>query len=212
MVDVTIERSVRQIRVLRCVGASTAATLVALASHVAAGGTPPPALLVLAVCVLSWLPGLLLIGRRTSLLGQAATILTAEVVLHVTFALAAGPGAASLVPSGGAAMRGMPGMAAPPIRAMSPMSMPSAGMWVAHGVAALITVLAWNRGEAAFWGLVRVGERLSRTVLADVVTAIPLARPLARPEPRSFDQPPALHLRRALAASPRRGPPLPPQF
>src|SRR5579875_2909719 len=124
-VDEAIGLSPRAVRTVRAVAASTVATLVALASHLAAGGTPPPLLLVVAVCVLAWLPGLVLIGRRPSIAGQAAVIVVAEGALHLVFTVAAEPAAGTLVPRAGAAMAGMPGMAETP-GAMPAMTMPTA--------------------------------------------------------------------------------------
>ena len=206
-----VELLPRQVRAVRAIVASTTATLVALASHLAAGGAPPPLLLIVTVCALSWLPGMLLIGRRPSLIGQGATVLLAEAALHAVFALAAGPAGAALVPRASAAMAAMPGMAPPAADPLMSMAVPTGWMWVAHGIAGVLTVLAWNRGEHAFWALVRFGRRVRLAVLPDLHVAEPA--PARRSQPAVWaPMCSAPHLHRVLEASPRRGPPLAPQF
>jgi hypothetical protein len=197
----------RQVRVARAVAASSFATLVALASHVAAGGAGPSAMLVAAVCVLAWLPGIALIGRRPTLVRQAMTILVAEAALHATFTIAAAPSQSALVPRSGAAMAAMPGMAGP--APVGTMTAPSAAMWAAHAVAAVLTVIAWNRGEAAFWALVHLARRVRRRVLPAWHALVPSGAP--RHAPAWIAAAPAFHLERVLPARPRRGPPLVPQ-
>ena len=201
----------RQVRVTRAVATSSFATLVALASHVAAGGAAPPAMLVAAVCVLAWLPGIALIGRRPTLVRQALTILVAEAGLHATFTIAAAPSPGALVPRTGGAMAAMPGMtAADPAGTMTAtMTAPSAGMWAAHAVAAVLTVIAWNRGETAFWALVRIARRIHRIVLPALHALVPPPPP--RSAPAWIAASPAFHLERVLPARPRRGPPPVPQ-
>ena len=200
-------------RAARAVAASTAATLVALASHLAAGGAAPPLLLVAAVCALSWLPAIPLIGRRPSIVRQGLVIALSECALHATFALgAAAPPSIGPARPAGDLMAAMPGMM--PSGGAGPLpSMPAASpaMWGAHVVAGLLTVLAWNRGEAAVWAIVRFAQELPRVVLPDLPTAAtPVEGAVTPPQP---DLLPSFHLERVLAARARRGPPVPsPQF
>jgi hypothetical protein len=194
----------RPVRVARAVAASSVATLAALGSHLAGGGAAPPLLLILAVCVLSWLPAVALIGRRLSVPRQAAVIAVSELVLHTVFATgAAVPGGA---PPG--AMPGMPGMAAtstPPLLPAGPVVHAGGGMWLAHAAAALLTLLLWNRGEGAFWALLRLAERFSRTAsLVELPAAVPESPTLVVRHPPL----PGFHLDRVLAQLARRGPPL----
>lgn len=198
------ELSHRTVRSVRAVLASSLATLVALASHVAAGGATPPLLLLAAVCVLAWLPALVLIGRRLSLVRQAAVVALSEALLHAAFTVGAtppvSPGPASAV------MAAMPGMSgAPASAAMPAMSMPSPTMWLAHAVAATLTVVGWNRGEAAFWALVGLVQRLAVAVLL-VLLSVPVL-PLVAAARIRRSGPVSFHLLRVLAVHARRGPP-----
>jgi hypothetical protein len=198
----------RRVRTARAVAASSFATLVALASHLAGGGGAPALLLVATVCALSSLPAVLLIGRRLSLIRQALVIGLAECALHLIFSLGAATSAGP-VPRLAVPVAPMPGMpvAAAPMTAMpmTAMPVPGPGMWAAHTVAALLTVVAWNRGEHAFWALVRFARRLRRAAVPE------LPHDGAWPErsrsPILADALPSSHLERVLDALARRGPP-----
>jgi hypothetical protein len=78
-------------------------------------------------------------------------------------------------------------------------------MWLAHGVAALVTVLALHRGERLLQALAAVASAvvdwLSRVVLAPVLPAAPVRlRWVVRAAPRRVEP--------RLAGLRRRGPPL----
>lgn len=196
----------RAVRVVRAVAASTIATLVALASHLGAGGAPPPLLLVAAVTVLSWLPAVTLIGRRPSLPGQAVVIGLSQLALHAVFSLGVTPppgadaGAAAPMPG----MAGMPGMA--PLEGALVAAVPQSGlMWGAHALAAVATVVAWNRGEAALRSIRAVLRMAVRLLLG---FRLPQPVGLRRPHPTALAPQPALHLRHRPVLALRRGPPL----
>jgi hypothetical protein len=79
-------------------------------------------------------------------------------------------------------------------------------MWLAHVAAAALTLLLWNRGERAFWALLRLADRFCRSGfrLPPRAALRPAGRaPVARPAPL-----PGFHLVRVLAQLARRGPPL----
>lgn len=161
----------------------------------------PPVVLVATVCVLSWLPAVLLIGRRLSLPRQALVIGLSETVLHLLFSVAAmPPGTTPPVPA--VPMAAMPGMGLGP--AMPAMPMPAQGMGLAHAAAALLTILAWNRGEAAFWALVRLAGRLRGAVVPGPSRSVAPAR-----HPRLLRRTtvPSFHLASVLEVRARRGPP-----
>lgn len=183
---------------------SSFATLIALASHLAGGGAMPPVVLVMTVGVLSWLPAVLLVGRRLSPLRQTLVIGLAESTLHLLFTAAAtAPGRIS--PVAMERMGSMPGMPPRPVSTLSAMPMPAPGMWLAHVVAALLTILAWNRGEAAFWALARLAGRLRRAVVPGLPCGdrtVRLPRLLLR-----IETVPSFHLARVLRVRARRGPP-----
>lgn len=215
-------RSARSIRAARGVLASSVAVLAACAGHVAAGGAMPAPALLTVVLVISWLPGVALIGVAVRLWRQAAVIVVAEAMLHGVLGLQGGAGAAptgvprSADPVGDAGMAGMgaahitgsaSGAAAQVVTA-SQMShgggMP-AWMWLAHAAAATVTVLVWRRGEADVARVLAVaGRGLGR--LLRVPGPARLAPPVA-------PLPPVAHrLGRAIeavrTAHPHRGPPL----
>ncbi|WP_375400562.1 hypothetical protein [uncultured Amnibacterium sp.] len=215
-------RSVRSVRAARGVLASTVAVLAACAGHVAAGGAMPAPALLTAVLVLSWLPGVALIGVAVRLWRQAAVIVVAEAMLHGVLALQRGAGAApmrplpSADPVGGVGMAGMgaghaagsASAAAAQVVGAASMShtvaMP-AWMWLAHAAAAAVTVLLWRRGETDVARvLAMAGRGLGR--LLRVPGPVRLAAPVAA-------LPPVAHrLGRVIeairTAHPHRGPPL----
>lgn len=201
MTAATSPASPRALRVARAVGASTTATLVALAFHVSAGGVLPPLLLLAAVCVLSWLPAIALIGRRASLGRQTIVIALSELALHAVFSVGVAPVA------DGSAMAGMPGMAGMsgmPTTAVAA-APASALMWAAHAAAAALTVLAWNRGEAALGSM----ARLVRVVVRDLLGfRLPAPVLLDGPHPAAIAPAPPRLLSRHPVLAARRGPPL----
>ena len=183
----------RRMRALRGVLASSVATGAALASHVLAGGRVPVPALVVAALVLCWPVGVVLIGRRPSLLRQTLTIGAAEAALHVLFAIgvAAGRMPAGHHAAGAAPEKGMPAHA-------------GSAMLPAHLVAALVTVVAWRQGEAAIAAVVRTAStavvRLLRLPLDRVPTVVGHAVPAVRVVvPRLAE--------RLLTVDPLRGPP-----
>ena len=219
-------------RTVRGVLASSAAVLAACAGHVAAGGAMPAPVLLTAVLVLSWLPGVALIGVTVRLWRQAAVIVVAEAMLHGVLALQRGGGTGAGTPDRWNPSAGMPGMAgtgaghptgsahqiaahlaaATPVPVPVPVPVPMshgvampAWMWIAHAAAAAVTVLLWRRGEADAARIVAVaGRGLSR--LMRIPGPLRLTEPAAT-RPLVVDR-----LGRAIeavrTAHPHRGPPL----
>lgn len=198
-----VDLSERSVRVARAVSASSVATLVALASHGAAGAGVPAPMLVLAALVLSWLPAVLMIGRRLSAGRQAAVIGAAQFALHGLFTLEAQAGTvhpyASMHP-----MAGMPSDAPAPVPMMMPA--PTPAMWAAHAVAALLTLIVWNRGERAFWSILRCAAAAVAALVPSLVQG-PVDVVGRGARGASSDAVPAFHLRRIVAQRSRRGPP-----
>ena len=189
----------RQTRVGRGVAASSVAVVVALGMHLAAGGARPALILLVAVLVLSWLPGVLLIGRRVRLWRQAAVIVPAQFAMHALFAAGGGSTAAPHDSMAGMRMPVLPGWAT-----ASGSGTADAPMWFAHGLAAVITVLAWNRGERTFWALCRLAETVLRVTRIDAALS-PV--PVTAPAPIRVDPPVPLLLADRVRSIPRRGPP-----
>lgn len=80
-------------------------------------------------------------------------------------------------------------------------------MWVAHGIAAMITVLALHRGERLVQALVDLAFAVARWLSRAVVVAPVL--PVAPARPRWTVLVAPLRAEPRLAALRRRGPPLP---
>ena len=188
--------SSRWSRVLRGLGAGSAATLVAAASHSVAGGRVPSALGITLALFFSVIVSIALTGRGLSAVRLAASVVVSQLGFHVVFSTIGG--AAEVVTNGhhqtvvsGAAM----------------VTHASNDMWLAHGAAALVTTLALVFGERAFYGL-RDTARMLLTALftPPATTAVAIDRaPL--PAPMAFFAPRIV--REFHAALGVRGPPTP---
>jgi hypothetical protein len=201
-------------RALRGALAASSATLVALASHLAAGGGMPapagiavPLALSLPVCM-AWA------GRRPSLPRLSASVLASQLFFHVLFVLGtpAAPASSGSHPHGGHA--GHAGTVMPTTTAhtgqLTEMAHADASMWVWHAIAAVTTIVVLHRGEllvlrlrelaaqAAAW-LLR-GWTITRTVGSFVAPARPVVlAAIFRP----------VHPGPQLSPLRRRGPPAP---
>jgi hypothetical protein len=194
----------RRVRVARGVAASSAATLIALVAHLVAGGSIASPLLVVIPMVLCWLPGVALIGARPSLWRQAAVVVPAQAALHAVFAVS---GTAPHLVLRGDTMPGMRGPAAA-MTSVGATSSPhaSAAMWVGHALAALLTVLVWQRGERAVRTVVRVSRDLLHAALPAPLHPLEPATATAAVPPSARRSP--LRRRAAENRHPRRGPPV----
>jgi hypothetical protein len=162
-------RPSRRIPLLRGFVGASFATFIALASHVWVGGGMPgmlgisvPWLLSLTVCTL-------LAGRSLSLLRMSASVLASQLLFHALFVLG------SITPAGGLS---------PHVHGALPLSFSGevvlvpqdAGMWSAHAIAAVLTVIALHRGELIVRALLTVASDLAawlrRIVPAGVLVAL----------------------------------------
>ena len=132
-------------------GAAAAAlsTFVALLSHVAGGGETPGLLGIVTPLVLSTFVCVALAGRTLSLLRLALSVAASQFLFHSLFVLGATPSAA---PGGEA----MPHHAHTLTSSFEASEMPSAhlahagaAMWVAHALAAVLTIAALYCAESA---------------------------------------------------------------
>ena len=130
--------------------------LVAAAAHVTGGGQIGEVGFVLALAF-SVLVSIGLAGRSVSRLRIAVSVVLSQGAFHLLFGIGAGyrPSAIAATPG-----MQMPGMSDVPISVLTPAattaapteSMSDSGwMWIAHGVAALITIVALVWGEKTFW-------------------------------------------------------------
>lgn len=178
------------------------ATGVAAVSHTLAGGYRPDPLGLGVALVFAGMLGTVAIGRRPSLPRLIVAVGGAQLAFHVLFASLTVPqaeGLRAMTPT----MPEMPGMpttvvAVTPVHVMDHLASP--GMWVAHTIAGLLTIVFLRRAETAMWSMLR--RLVIRMLLLAAPT--PLTRPVAAPLARVR----VLHSRHLVAALPLRGPPL----
>ncbi|MEJ1089232.1 hypothetical protein WDU99_12995 [Microbacterium sp. Mu-80] len=193
-------RPSRRIPLLRGFVGATFATFVALMSHAVVDGAMPGMLGVIVPWLLSLMISTLLAGRRLSVLRLSIAVTFSQGLFHMLFVLG------GITPRGGFAphVHG----ALPVLSDGGVVLIPeSAGMWVAHGVAAVLTVIALHRGERILRALLAAASDVAAWLRrAVVVTA--LVRPAA-PTRRRWVAVDAPRPRpRHLTALRRRGPPL----
>lgn len=188
----------RALRVLRGTLAASVATFVALLSHMAAGGSLPAVVGVLAPWVLSIAVCTVLAGRKLSFARLAIAVSVSQVLFHSLFAVGGPSGAASSTAIGHSHHAELV-ISASGAAAVDPW------MWAAHAIAALITIAAIYRGEAAVVRLVAVAKNLlakarRRIRILPATPRVPAYRPRLTPQ---LLQP----LGWVPALTPRRGPP-----
>jgi hypothetical protein len=158
----------------------TAITL-ALAGHLAAGGSAPAPITGAALVVLTIAGGVALSGRRWTLAPLVTVLLGAQVVLHIAFA---GQPSTTHHHASGA---------------------PGAAMFVAHVLAAFGAALLLRRGESWCWQLLAL---LSRPVhVALLYAARPVSLVAGRRLPIGDPQVAVLRSLLFGETQPRRGPP-----
>lgn len=139
----------RATRVLRGTLAASAATFLALVSHVTAGGAIPGWVGVAVPWVLSVAICTLLAGRALSVVRLSLAVAASQFIFHTLFVLGMfGGTSASSVALTSHDHSAMPTMSMLPAAA-APLAGADAGMWVWHGVAAIATIAVIHRGERA---------------------------------------------------------------
>lgn len=184
----------RHVRALRGTASAWIATIIAATSHTLAGGGGPSPALVAVIGVLAAPLAVLLIGRRLTALRVGATVVVAQAMFHVAFALAAGADPA--VSAGHVHDRTL--HAAP---SFAGVVLPDAPMLLAHTVAAAATMLALYGGER----MLRALGRGIRSVLRRAVEPA-LAPPVVLRRWAGASDPAARH-GVVLSDLSRRGPP-----
>jgi len=196
----------RWVRLLR--GSSTAvlAVVVAAFSHVAGGGAAPGVLGVGLALVFAVPLGVVLAGKTVSLVRLSIAVVFAQAAFHLLFSL--GGGTAGVSATGGGHHDHAALMLSAEGTSGSAGMHHGSSMWLAHGVAAVVTVFGIWFGERAFWGLVE----LARTGVTGVVVAVALASATAPVVVRQHVAAVARlvphDLGVARATQPRRGPPV----
>ena len=196
----------RWARVLRGLAAGTTATLVAAASHSAAGRTFPGFAGVALALSFSAIVGMALACRRLSVWRLAASVILSQLAFHIVFSTIGGTGEVNSAYSraGGGHHDMGPLVVSTGSEAVV---QASAGMWFAHGVAAGLTILALRHGEAAFWGM-RDTARMLLAALLQSTPPIPVLPFTGDHRPGTVQQLVPRIVRGFLEARGTRGPPL----
>lgn len=154
----------RAARLLRGALLGTVATLLAAVSHAAGGGPVPGGLALVLGCVFATAVGTIVLGRveagrRGSPVRTAVAVGIAQLAFHLGFSLLGTGGA---VHSTGGHHHALLTVAADPATAIA---QGGAGMWLAHLVAAVATVLYLRHLEGRVWAvLARLGGFLLRAL------------------------------------------------
>ncbi|SJN17110.1 putative integral membrane protein [Microbacterium esteraromaticum] len=193
-------RPSRRVPLLRGAIAASFATFVALASHAWADGAIPGMLGIAVPWILSLMICTLLAGRRLSMIRLSASVLLSQALFHALFVLG------SITPGGGFTPH-VHGVGSLNFQGAPVLVPEDASMWIAHGFAAIVTIIALHRGERIVRMLAAVASDvaawLRRTVLVSILLhpAIPRrVRWRVTSAPRPIDP--------LRAAFRRRGPPL----
>ena len=182
-------------RVLRGLGAGTAATLVAAASHSVAGGRMPSLVGFTLALFFAVIVSIALAGRGLSAGRLAASTVLSQLGFHVVFSTI-----------GGAAEVVTHGHHQTVVAGTAVVSHASEGMWLAHGIAAAVTVVALVTGERALYGLRDTAWMLLAPLFsptapqAVAIDRAPLPAPVLVIAPRI--------VRESLSARSVRGPPV----
>jgi hypothetical protein len=182
--------------------------VVAAFSHVAGGGHEPGALGVVLALAFSVPLCIALTGRRVSLTRLTLSVAASQLAFHLLLSLGGGPASGAAAAGGHHTPLVVTPGAADAVGTDHHMLMAGGTMWVAHAVAALVTVVGLRWGAHCLERLALVaGRRLARTARAlsgsvVVAPAGPRLLPLVSSPARRA--PPL----RTIAARPLRGPPL----
>ncbi len=157
----------RWARFARGWAAALFATLVAACSHtIAGGGAPSPVALMLALAF-SGMVCVALAGKSLSRIRLSIAVGASQLMFHGVFSLIApAPGGEAMSPAAGHTMM----MTYVPLQATSERMHDHADpwMWLAHGIAAVVTVIALRHGERAFWAL----SELARLAFGTILTGL----------------------------------------
>lgn len=154
----------RASRTLRGVAAGTVATLVAAASHgLGGGGFPGVAALALALAF-SAIASIALGGRRMPTARLAASVTISQLAFHVVFSTLGGAGEVIVAAGHHGDVR--VSTAAESMAHASPL------MWLAHGIAAAVTVAAMRFGQRAAASIADTARMLLAAILSPTVVVV----------------------------------------
>jgi hypothetical protein len=149
----------RWARVARGWVAAVVSVFLALCSHALAGGAVPAVPGLLLCLAFASLVCIALSGKTLSVTRLSISVLISQFLFHGAFGLLATAPTASAGPD----HMHMDLIVSP--APVVTMAMPD-WMWLAHGVAAVVTIVALRQGERAFWSLVRLATPFVRRLLS----------------------------------------------
>ncbi|MGN8027570.1 hypothetical protein [Microbacterium sp. 22242] len=193
-------------RTYRGLIAALVATFVASVSHSVADGAPAPLIGIVLALLFAAPVCVALAGRTLSWTRLSIAVVLSQFAFHGLLLIGVGSGTGHLATTQGAHLHGAATAAAFGTTALSAAGLPDhtqPAMWLAHVIAALLTVIALGRGEQALRALL---ELTGWTAVALVLDWQPL--PVRRVQPAARASAPVLRSRFALTVVQRRGPPL----
>ncbi|OUE25940.1 hypothetical protein [Clavibacter michiganensis] len=204
----TLAMAGRGTRVVRGTVTAAFAILVSMLSHLAGGGPVPGAVGLVLAAALAVPTCVLLAGRTVSTARLALAVASSQAVLHLLFSVGAPTSTTMRVVGGHHGMGGhliSTGSAATGAADMGGMHHGSS-MWIAHLLAAVLTIAALRSGERAFWDLVALARTrlrvLIRVASLEVVPRAEVRHRVARSIRAGIRD-----LGVCVAALPHRGPP-----
>jgi hypothetical protein len=146
------------------------AVFVAAFSHMAAGDTAPGAVGMSLALAFSGMVCVALAGKTLSVLRLSLSVGFSQIVFHLLFGLGGSSGASMQL--AGSSHHGAGSVTLGSVASVGSMDMTSSGatnvggwMWAAHGIAAVVTIVALRRGEKTFWALRDIAASGLTTVL-----------------------------------------------
>ena len=187
----------RATRTLRGLAAGTVATVVAAASHGLGGGSLPGGAGLALALAFSAIVSIALVGRRLPAVRLAASVAISQLAFHIVFSTLGGAG--EVIVAGAHHGDVHVTTAAESVTHASPL------MWLAHAIAAVITVTALLFGEQAIASIIDTARMLLAALLSPTTAPIAVVVRDQRPAPVQSLVPRAP--RELVAACGLRGPP-----
>ncbi|TAJ47848.1 MAG: hypothetical protein EPO52_06500 [Herbiconiux sp.] len=160
----------RWARVARGGLVASIAVFLAAFSHVAAGGSAPGVAGTAIAIAFALLASIAVTGKRLTLPRIAVAVTVSQFFFHLVFSLG-GASSMTMTQNGHHGAVIVEGAADP----MASMDHSGGWMWVAHAVAAVVTIVFLWRGERGLWRVLSTATRHLATVLIDHLVFVPVA-------------------------------------
>lgn len=185
-------------------------TLVAAISHTLGGGAPAGLLPVVLSLAFAGIACIGLAGRTLSLPRVAVSVLVSQLIFHGLFSLGGQGGALATDGAAGAHNHSAIPVLVEATGSAGAASVHATGhtgwaMWLAHAVAAVVTIVALRHGERAFWGLFESARLVIRSLFAPAALVILPPAPRRTPTTAPVSTPRDLGV--LLSSRSHRGPP-----